>query len=249
MHTTCVTSWGSSSPSSPSPTAVTWWRPSAGPVGSACSEPSASARAARDRAGWIDEHVGDQPTASTSSSPASTRASASWTRTSSPTCCATWCRPATSTSPRRSLPIMGFPSFPRARPTASVLGWTAATAAPQVECALKHEKVRLIANALGTPPPEVVVRRSMTAGRLVAALCGSARQARKHTDAGHRHHHRPGQRGRRPHRRDRHVVLWPEVIDAVAPIPVLAAGGIGSGARSPPRWPWAPRASGPARSG
>ena len=25
------------------------------------------------------------------------------------------------------------------------------------------------------------------------------------------------------------IVLWPEVIDAVAPVPVLAAGGIGSG--------------------
>jgi len=29
---------------------------------------------------WLDEHVGDRPTASTSSSPASTRAWASWTR-------------------------------------------------------------------------------------------------------------------------------------------------------------------------
>ena len=25
------------------------------------------------------------------------------------------------------------------------------------------------------------------------------------------------------------IVLWPEVIDAVAPLPVLAAGGVGSG--------------------
>ena len=31
-----------------------------------------------------------------------------------------------------------------------------ATATPQVEVALKHPKVKLIANALGTPPPEVI---------------------------------------------------------------------------------------------
>ena len=46
------------------------------------------------------------------------------------------------------------------------------------------------------------------------------------------------------------MVLWPQVIDAVAPTPVLAAGGIGNGrqicgcARR-----WGPRVSGPARSG
>ena len=33
-----------------------------------------------------------------------------------------------------------------------LLGWTEATATPQVEVALQHPKVTLIANALGTPP-------------------------------------------------------------------------------------------------
>src|SRR5215831_2402045 len=37
-----------------------------------------------------------------------------------------------------------------------LLGWTAATAAPQVELALTHDKVRLLANALGTPPSDVI---------------------------------------------------------------------------------------------
>ena len=46
------------------------------------------------------------------------------------------------------------------------------------------------------------------------------------------------------------MVLWPEVIDAVGPdTAVLAAGGSGAAARSRPRWRWAPRACGPARSG
>ena len=33
-----------------------------------------------------------------------------------------------------------------------LLGWTEASALPQIEVALRHPKVRLIANALGTPP-------------------------------------------------------------------------------------------------
>ena len=33
-----------------------------------------------------------------------------------------------------------------------------ATATPQLDVALEHEKVTMIANALGTPPPEVVER-------------------------------------------------------------------------------------------
>ena len=109
-----------------------------------------------------------------------------------------------------------------------LLGWTEATATPQVEVALQHPRVTLIANALGTPPVEMI-NRIHESGRKVAALCGSARQARKHADAnvdiiiaqggeagGH-----CGDVGS--------IVLWPEVVKEVAPRPVLAAGGIGSG--------------------
>src|SRR3954463_8093465 len=60
-----------------------------------------------------------------------------------------------------------------------LLGWTAATAAPQIEVALTHDKVRLIANALGTPPDDVIAEIH-GADRLVAALCGSPYQAKKH---------------------------------------------------------------------
>ena len=109
-----------------------------------------------------------------------------------------------------------------------LLGWTEATATPQVEVALRHPKVTMIVNALGTPPVEMI-KRIHESGRKVAALCGSARQARKHADAdvdiiiaqggeagGH-----CGDVGS--------IVLWPEVVKEVAPRPVLAAGGIGSG--------------------
>ena len=37
-----------------------------------------------------------------------------------------------------------------------LLGWTEATATPQVEVALRHPKMTLIANALGTPPAEMI---------------------------------------------------------------------------------------------
>ncbi len=66
-------------------------------------------------------------------------------------------------------------------------------------------------------------------GRLVAALCGSARQARKHADAGIDIIIAQGGEAGGHTGEIGSMVLWPEVIDAVAPIPVLAAGGIGNG--------------------
>ena len=109
-----------------------------------------------------------------------------------------------------------------------LLGWTEATATPQVEVALRHPKVAMIANALGTPPVEMI-KHIHDSGRKVAALCGSPAQARKHAAAdvdiiiaqggeagGH-----CGDIGS--------IVLWPQVVKEVAPRPVLAAGGIGSG--------------------
>jgi len=124
----------------------------------------------------------------------------------------------------------GVPEIPEDddRGTGDLLGWTAATAAPLIDVALAHEKVKLIANALGTPPPDVIdlVHES---GRLVAALCGAAKHARSHVEAGvdiivAQGHEAGGHTGDVGS-----IVLWPEVIDAVGSTPVLAAGGIGSG--------------------
>ncbi|MCH9731199.1 MAG: nitronate monooxygenase, partial [Actinomycetia bacterium] len=53
--------------------------------------------------------------------------------------------------------------------TLKLLGWTEATATPQVEVALKHPKMTLIANALGTPPTDMI-ERIHAEGRTVAAL-------------------------------------------------------------------------------
>jgi len=108
-----------------------------------------------------------------------------------------------------------------------LLGWTDATARPQVDVALAHP-IALLANALG-PPPADIVARAHEQGVKVAALASSARHARKQvevevdivvaqgTEAG-------GHTGEIAT-----MVLVPEVVDAVAPTPVLAAGGIGRG--------------------
>ncbi len=109
-----------------------------------------------------------------------------------------------------------------------LLGWTEATATPQVEVALQHPKVTLIANALGTPPRDMI-EHIHAAGRKVAALCGSPYQARKHADAGVDIIIAQGGEGGGHCGEVGSIVLWPQVVKEVAPIPVLAAGGIGSG--------------------
>jgi len=123
----------------------------------------------------------------------------------------------------------GVPKLPAGeKPVNELLGWTAATATPQVEVALKHPKVKLIANALGTPPADII-EEIHAAGRLVVALCGSAKHARSHQAAGVDIIVAQGYEGGGHTGEIGSVVLWPEVIDAVAPTPVLAAGGIGTG--------------------
>ena len=109
-----------------------------------------------------------------------------------------------------------------------LLGWTEATATPQVEVALRHPKVTLIANALGTPPVEMI-RHIHDSGRKVAALCGSPAQALKHAEADVDIIIAQGGEGGGHCGDVGSIVLWPQAVKAVAPRPVLAAGGIGSG--------------------
>ena len=122
----------------------------------------------------------------------------------------------------------GVPELPPGEAHQDLLGWTAATAAPQVRVILGHPKVRLVANALGTPPDDVI-KEIHESGRLVAALCGRVHQARRHRDAGVDIVIAQGTEGGGHTGEIGSLVLWPQVIDAVAPTPVLAAGGIGSG--------------------
>ena len=130
---------------------------------------------------------------------------------------------------RKILADHGVPELPSDQDRHhELLGWTEATATPQVEVALKHAKMKLIANALGTPPKDVI-DHIHGSGRLVAALCGRAQQALKHRDAGVDIIIAQGTEGGGHTGEIGSMVLWPEVIDAVAPTPVLAAGGVGRG--------------------
>jgi NAD(P)H-dependent flavin oxidoreductase YrpB (nitropropane dioxygenase family) len=109
-----------------------------------------------------------------------------------------------------------------------LLGWTSVTAAPQVEAILRHDKAKLVANALGTPPADVV-EQIQSSGRLVGALCGSVKHALRHRDAGLDFVVCQGTEGGGHCGEVASMVLWPQVIDAISPMPVLAAGGIGNG--------------------
>jgi NAD(P)H-dependent flavin oxidoreductase YrpB (nitropropane dioxygenase family) len=112
--------------------------------------------------------------------------------------------------------------------TLQLLGWTEATATPQVEVALKHPKVTMIANALGTPPADMITHIHES-GRKVAALCGSPSQARKHAAAGVDIVIAQGGEAGGHCGEVGSIVLWPQVVKEIAPVPMLAAGGIGSG--------------------
>ncbi|HYF47242.1 MAG TPA: nitronate monooxygenase family protein, partial [Acidimicrobiales bacterium] len=130
---------------------------------------------------------------------------------------------------KKILADRGVPELPEDESNSMrLLGWTATTAAPQIEVALSHPKVKLIANALGTPP-EDVIEQIHASGRKVAALCGSPYQALKHKEAGVDIVIGQGGEGGGHTGDVGSIVLWPQIAKAIAPTPLLAAGGIGSG--------------------
>ena len=149
---------------------------------------------------------------------------------------------------RRLLAEHGVPEPAEDQKRSGMMGWTEATGKPLLAAALRHDKVKLIANALGTPPADVIAE-VQASGRLIGALAGSVKHAMSHKAAGLDFIVCQGTEGGGHTGDVGSLVLWPEVIDAVAPLPVLAAGGVGSGRRSQPRWPWGPRGCGAAPCG
>jgi len=110
-----------------------------------------------------------------------------------------------------------------------LLGWTDATARPQIEIALQHSP-RLLVNALG-PPPRDIVDTAHDHEILVAALASSARHAEKHREIGVDIIVAQGTEAGGHTGEISSMVLWPQVIEKVAPAPVLAAGGIAHGSQ------------------
>jgi NAD(P)H-dependent flavin oxidoreductase YrpB (nitropropane dioxygenase family) len=107
------------------------------------------------------------------------------------------------------------------------VGLSAAGALRLIEVALDHP-VRLVANALGAPPPELI-DAAHSRDIPVAALAGKREHAERHQAAGvdiivAQGYEAGGHTGEIAT-----MVLVPEIVDAVSPLPVLAAGGIASG--------------------
>jgi NAD(P)H-dependent flavin oxidoreductase YrpB (nitropropane dioxygenase family) len=99
--------------------------------------------------------------------------------------------------------------------------------APLIDVAFAHQ-VRLLASALGTPPAWLI-ERAHAAGIPVAALGGRLDHAVAHKEAGVDIVIAQGTEGGGHTGEIATMVLVPQVVDAVAPVPVLAAGGIASG--------------------
>ncbi|HET6166877.1 MAG TPA: nitronate monooxygenase family protein [Marmoricola sp.] len=121
---------------------------------------------------------------------------------------------------------LGVPPLPEGEGREGVLGWLHSTARSHVDIALQHRPV-LIANALGTPPNDVI-ELAHEHGVLVAALAGAAKHAASHVANGvdiivSQGYEAGGHTGEIAS-----MVLTPEIVDAVD-VPVLAAGGIGCG--------------------
>jgi NAD(P)H-dependent flavin oxidoreductase YrpB (nitropropane dioxygenase family) len=128
----------------------------------------------------------------------------------------------------RTLQKLGVPPLPEGEGREGVLGWLHSMARSHVDVALQHRPV-LIANALGSPPVDVI-EQAHEHGIKVAALAGAAKHALSHVRNGvdivvAQGYEAGGHTGEIAS-----MVLTPEIVDAVGPdVPVLGAGGIGTG--------------------
>ncbi|WP_182359331.1 NAD(P)H-dependent flavin oxidoreductase [Tomitella gaofuii] len=133
----------------------------------------------------------------------------------------------------RTLDDLGVPPLDTSdEHAAGVLGWLHSVARAQVDVALKHRPA-LIANALGSPPADIIAE-AHGHGVPVAALAGAVPHALHHVESGvdiviAQGYEAGGHTGEIAS-----MVLVPEIVDAVQAaagdrVSVLAAGGIGSG--------------------
>ena len=121
----------------------------------------------------------------------------------------------------------GVPELPDADEEVT-LSFSEAQGQLLVDEALTRPKCRMIVNALGTPPADIV-EQVHASGRLIGALAGRLKHGIKHKAAGLDFIVCQGSEGGGHAGEVTSMVLWPQMVDAVAPLPVLAAGGIGNG--------------------
>ena len=99
--------------------------------------------------------------------------------------------------------------------------------APLIDVAFAHD-IKLLASALGSPP-QWLVEKAHARDIKVAALAGTVKHARAHVAAGVDIVIAQGTEAGGHTGEISTLVLVPQVVDAVAPVPVLAAGGIANG--------------------
>ena len=109
-----------------------------------------------------------------------------------------------------------------------LLSWTDGGGRNQVDIGLRHPGVKLLVNALG-PPPKDVIELAHEHGVKVAALTGAVEHARRQQQAGVDIIIAQGTEAGGHTGEIGSMVLLPDVVDAVSPTPVLGAGGIGTG--------------------
>jgi NAD(P)H-dependent flavin oxidoreductase YrpB (nitropropane dioxygenase family) len=108
------------------------------------------------------------------------------------------------------------------------LNMTPEQAQQLLDVAVRHKGVKLIVNALGTPPREQVARlKSM--GFKVGSLIGKADHVKGQLDAGVDLLVAQGTEAGGHTGSITSMVLWPQIVDLAGEVPVLAAGGIGRG--------------------
>ncbi|HEX3604361.1 MAG TPA: nitronate monooxygenase family protein [Candidatus Dormibacteraeota bacterium] len=122
----------------------------------------------------------------------------------------------------------GVPPLPEGAPVRSgLLEVSPKGAGALLDVAFSH-RPRLVASALG-PAPDFLVDAAHEQGAVVAGLVGSRRHAERQCAAGVDLVVAQGSEAGGHTGEIGTMVLVPEVVDAVAPTPVLAAGGIASG--------------------
>lgn len=109
-----------------------------------------------------------------------------------------------------------------------LLGWTDGGGRNHVDVALRHAGVKLLVNALG-PPPKDIIDLAHEHGVKVAALTGAVEHAQRQKQAGVDIIIAQGTEAGGHTGEIGSMVLLPDIVDAVAPTPVLGAGGIATG--------------------
>ena len=198
-------------------------------MASASSAPSASPpRSSRSSCKWLDEHVGDNPYGVDIVIPGKYEGMGEIDPVKLEAQLQSMVPDDHRRFARRILAEHGIPETPQDQQRCGMMGWTEATGKPLLAAALRHDKVRLIANALGTPPADVIAQ-VQASGRLIGALAGSVKHAlapqgrpvsTSSSARAPRAAATPASRVPRPVARGHRRRL---------PLPVLAAGGVGTG--------------------